>query len=122
MVMAVFDEMSRQQPRRRFTVGITDDVSHLSLDVDTTDDLTPPDMHQAIFYGMGSDGTVGATRQITQIVEGSEEGLYAQAYFHYSAKKSGGYTISQLRIAPHPIRAAYAIEAPTMSDATKTPI
>ena len=110
MVMAVFDEMSRQQPRRRFTVGITDDVSHLSLDVDTTDDLTPPDMHQAIFYGMGSDGTVGATRQITQIA-GSEEGLYAQAYFHYSAKKSGGYTISQLRIAPHPIRAAYAIES-----------
>lgn len=110
MVMAVFDELARPQPRRRFTVGITDDVSHLSLQTGPTADLTPSDMHQAIFYGMGSDGTVGATRQIAQIV-GAADGMYAQAYFHYSAKKSGGYTISQLRIAPHPVKAAYAIES-----------
>ena len=122
MVMAVFDEMSRQQPRRRFTVGITDDVSHLSLDVDTTDDLTPPDMHQAIFYGMGSDGTVGATRQITQIA-GSEEGLYAQAYFHYSAKKIGRIHHFTATDRPTPDQSRIRNrERPTMSDATKTPI
>lgn len=109
MAIAIFNEMSSQNPRRRFTVGITDDVSHLSLTVGATPDLTPDDMHQAIFYGMGSDGTVGATKQIAGII-GATPGLYAQAYFHYSAKKSGGYTISQLRIAPHPVKAAYAIE------------
>ena len=109
MVRAVFDELASDAPRRQFTVGINDDVTHLSLTVPTGHFLNPEsDVHQAIFYGMGSDGTVGATRQIASIASDTA-GLYAQAFFNYSAKKSGGYTISQLRYAPHPIRAEYSI-------------
>lgn len=109
MVRAVFDELASPSPRRQFTVGINDDVTHLSLNIPSGHILNPEsDVHQAIFYGMGSDGTVGATRQIASIASDAA-GLYAQAFFNYSAKKSGGYTISQLRYAPHPIHAEYSI-------------
>lgn len=109
MVKAVVDEALSPTPRQFFTVGITDDVTRLSLDVDTTYSLSDRAMHQAIFFGMGSDGTVGATKQAAGII-GDTEGLYAQAFFTYSAKKSGGYTTSELRIAPEPIHAEYTIE------------
>ncbi len=108
MVKAVFDELSAAAPRHGFTVGIDDDVTHLSLDYDATLDVVPADVAECLFYGMGSDGTVGATRQAAGII-GATEGMYAQAYFHYSAKKSGGYTISELRFAHSPIEAAYSI-------------
>ncbi len=109
MVKAVYDEMGRTQPKKRFTVGIDDDVTGLSLAVDTVHFIdTAPNLHQAVFYGMGSDGTVGATRQLADIITQTSGG-YSQAYFKYSAKKSGGYTISQLRYGPDPIRSEYSI-------------
>lgn len=110
MVKAVCDEAMRPEPKQQFTVGINDDVTHLSLDYDDTHFLVTPEGEvQCEFYGMGSDGTVGATRQIASMI-GNATGLYAQAYFQYSAKKSGGYTVSQLRFGPQPIRSAYRIK------------
>lgn len=108
MVKAVIDNALSSNPKREFTVGITDDVTGLSLPVESFP-LNHPDMVQAIFYGMGSDGTVGATRQAASIIGNTGE-HYAQAFFSYSAKKSGGYTVSQLRIADEPIRSEYSIE------------
>lgn len=109
MAVSVFTEAASAEPKRRFTVGITDDVTHLSLDT-PAGAVVPVEegVTQCVFYGMGSDGTVGATRQAASIIA-AEDGMYAQAYFHYSAKKSGGYTISELRFAPHPIRSEYGI-------------
>ena len=110
MAIAVFTEAAKPDGKRRFTVGINDDVTHLSLDVEPLGQKTTPvDVKECIFFGMGSDGTVGATRQAASILA-DEDGMYAQAYFQYSAKKSGGYTVSQLRFGPHPIRAAYGIK------------
>lgn len=110
MAIAVFDEAARSDGKRRFTVGINDDVTHMSLDVaDAPESVIPADVYQAVFYGIGSDGTVGATRQAAKVLI-SEAPLWAQAYFEYSAKKSDGYTVSQLRVAPHPVQAAYSIE------------
>lgn len=111
MAVAVFDEAAKADGKRRFTVGIDDDVTHLSLSVGSERvDTTESDVKQCVFYGIGSDGTVGATRQAAQIIT-ADDGMYAQAYFSYSAKKSGGYTVSELRYAKHPIRAAYRIES-----------
>ena len=109
MVKAIFDEMGAEKPRRRFTVGIDDDLTGLSLDC-SAEHFMPPQkgVTQAIMYGMGSDGTVGATRQLSNILT-SVCGDYVQAYFNYSAKKSGGYTISQLRYGPEPIVSEYSI-------------
>lgn len=109
MVKAVFDEAAKENPKHQFTVGIDDDVTHLSLDIDPQFTIEPKDTTQCIFYGMGSDGTVGATKQIASII-GNRPGWYAQAYFHYSAKKSGGYTLSQLRFAHSPVTSEYSID------------
>lgn len=109
MVKAVFDEGLKANPKRFFTVGIDDDVTHLSLDYDASFRIPSGGMSQAIFYGMGSDGTVGATKQAAKIISDTG-GFYAQAYFKYSAKKSGGYTVSELRFAHAPIEAEYRIE------------
>lgn len=113
MAEAVFVNAAAAEPKRRFTVGIDDDVTHLSLTVDRCSAAPQADdaggLRQCIFYGMGSDGTVGATRQAASILSG-ELGYYAQAYFNYSAKKSGGYTVSQLRYGPKPITREYSIE------------
>lgn len=108
MCKAIYDEMAKDEPKRRFTVGIIDDVTRLSLDWDDTVDPIAGDTRQIIFYGIGADGTVGATKQAANII-GSHSDYYAQAHFDYSAKKSGGYTISQLRFAKHHISAAYDI-------------
>ncbi len=110
MVKRIYDELASADPLDGFTVGIDDDVTHRSLKV--TDRITPDDgcVLKSISYGMGSDGTVGATKQVAKII-GATEGLYSQAFFNYSAKKSGGYTISQLRIARQPVKAEYSIEA-----------
>ena len=109
MVKRVFDELNTQNPKDGFTIGIDDDVTNTSLEVKEHIDTISPTIRQALFYGMGSDGTVGATKMAAQII-GDAENLFAQAYFHYSAKKSGGYTISELRISPNPVTSAYGIE------------
>ncbi len=109
MVAGVFDELAREQPRRRFTIGITDDVSGTSLDYDATLDIEPADTVRAIFFGLGSDGTVGANKNTIKIL-GSEEGLHAQGYFVYDSKKSGSQTVSHLRFGPQPIRAPYLVQ------------
>ncbi len=110
MVKAVLDEMARETPRQHFTVGISDDVTHLSLTVnETVETNVASQTYQTIFYGIGNDGTVGGTKQVASIM-GNTPGIYAQAYFSYSAKKSGGYTISQLRIGHKPVTSAYGID------------
>lgn len=109
MVARIFEELAKPQPKNGFTIGIDDDITHTSLNVEKHIYSLPPKISQAVFYGMGSDGTVGATKMAAKII-GDAENLYAQAYFHYSAKKSGGYTISELRIGPKPIHSAYGIE------------
>ena len=110
MVKAIYDEMAQPDPRETFTVGINDDVTHLSLDItDHIETSASADTYQVILYGIGNDGTVGGTKQVASIL-GNTPGTYAQAYFSYSAKKSGGYTISQLRMGHKPITSAYGIE------------
>lgn len=107
MAAAVFDELARPAPKRRFTVGIVDDVSHTSLDVDP-DFRTDGDHTSAVFYALGSDGTVGANKSSVKIL-GTEAGLEAQGYFVYDSKKSGSTTISHLRFGRAPIRSTYLV-------------
>jgi pyruvate-ferredoxin/flavodoxin oxidoreductase len=109
MVAGVFDELAGEQPRRRFTIGIRDDVSGTSLAYDATLDIEPPDTVCAIFFGLGSDGTVGANKNTIKIL-GAEEGLHAQGYFVYDSKKSGSQTVSHLRFGPRPIQAPYLVQ------------
>ncbi|MDD4868274.1 MAG: 2-oxoacid:acceptor oxidoreductase family protein, partial [Mycobacterium sp.] len=108
MVAGVFAELAREQPRRRFTVGIDDDVSGTSVDYDPSFDIEAPDAFRAVFFGLGSDGTVSANKNTIKIL-GSEEGLQAQGYFVYDSKKSGSQTESHLRFGPNPIRAPYLV-------------
>jgi len=110
MVAGVLDELAREQPKRRFTIGITDDVSRTSLAYDASLDIEPQDTHRAVFFGLGSDGTVGANKNTIKIL-GDAADLHAQGYFVYDSKKSGGQTVSHLRFGPHPIRAPYLISA-----------
>ncbi len=109
MVAGVFEELARERPRRRFTIGIRDDVSGTSLPYDAALDIEPPETVRAIFFGLGSDGTVGANKNTIKIL-GSEEGLHAQGYFVYDSKKSGSQTVSHLRFGPEPIRAPYLVQ------------
>ena len=108
MVRAVFDELANEKPRRRFTVGIVDDVTGLSLPVDSQFDIEPQDVVRAVFYGLGADGTVGANKNSIKII-GEETDQYAQGYFVYDSKKSGAITISHLRFGPRPIQSSYLI-------------
>jgi pyruvate-ferredoxin/flavodoxin oxidoreductase len=100
---------SDEHPRRRFTIGITDDVSGSSLPYDPALDIEPPGTVRAVFFGLGSDGTVGANKNTIKIL-GSEESLHAQGYFVYDSKKSGSQTVSHLRFGPQPIRAPYLVQ------------
>ena len=108
MVAGIFAELGRERPRRRFTIGITDDVSGLSLPYDPALDIEPPGTIRAVFFGLGSDGTVGANKNTIKIL-GAEENRYAQGYFVYDSKKSGSQTVSHLRFGPQPIRAPYLV-------------
>src|SRR6476660_2116720 len=108
MVTAVLQELGRERPKRRFTVGITDDVSNTSLSYDPSLDIEPKETVRAVFFGLGSDGTVGANKNTIKIL-GSEESRHAQGYFVYDSKKSGSQTVSHLRFGPAPIHAAYLI-------------
>jgi len=110
MVKAVFDEIRKPQPKNHFTVGITDDVSHTSLDV-PADFLTEgDDVVRAMFFGLGADGTVGANKNSIKII-GEETDMHAQGYFVYDSKKAGSRTISHLRFGPRPIRSTYLIQS-----------
>ena len=108
MAKAVYDELAKDRPRPRFTVGINDDITHLSLEVDPDFQLLDPQTHRAVFYGLGSDGTVGANKNTIKII-GSDPGTYAQGYFVYDSKKSGSRTVSHLRFGPNPIQAPYLV-------------
>ncbi|HET7450881.1 MAG TPA: pyruvate:ferredoxin (flavodoxin) oxidoreductase [Gaiellaceae bacterium] len=109
MVAGVFAELAREDPRRRFTIGIRDDVSNSSIDYDARLDIEPATTVRAIFYGLGSDGTVGANKNTIKIL-GADESLHAQGYFVYDSKKSGSQTVSHLRFGPQPIRAPYLVQ------------
>ncbi|MGZ6142878.1 MAG: pyruvate:ferredoxin (flavodoxin) oxidoreductase [Myxococcales bacterium] len=109
MAVAVFDELSREKPRRHFTVGIVDDVTHLSLDYDQALDIEPADVVRAVFFGLGADGTVGANKNSIKII-GEETANYAQGYFVYDSKKSGATTISHPRFGPRPIKSSYLVK------------
>ena len=109
MIKAIFDELKQAQPKNNFTIGIHDDVTHTSLDWDAsyrTDALA--ETFQAMFYGLGSDGTVSANKNTIKIIGEATE-LFAQGYFVYDSKKSGAITVSHLRFGPNPIRSTYLI-------------
>ncbi|MFT7695362.1 MAG: pyruvate-ferredoxin/flavodoxin oxidoreductase, partial [Candidatus Latescibacterota bacterium] len=109
MIKGVFDEMVKDRPRKRFTVGIDDDVSRLSIDYDPSFSTEKDTVKRAVFYGLGADGTVGANKNSIKIIgEGTDN--YAQGYFEYDSKKSGAMTISHLRFGSEPIRSTYLIE------------
>jgi len=109
MVKAVYDELQKPEPKRHFTVGINDDVTHLSLKYDPTFSVEPADVHRALFFGLGADGTVGANKNTIKII-GEDTPNYAQGYFFYDSKKSGTLTTSHLRFGPRPIRSSYLVD------------
>ncbi len=109
MVKGVFEELTKDKPKNHFTVGIYDDLTHSSIDYDPTFDIIDPDTISAVFFGLGSDGTVGANKNSIKII-GEETGNYAQGYFVYDSKKSGAKTVSHLRFGPKPINAPYLIQ------------
>ncbi|MCG8510609.1 MAG: pyruvate:ferredoxin (flavodoxin) oxidoreductase [Rhodospirillales bacterium] len=106
---AVFDELKLDNPKQEFTVGITDDVTHLSLIPDVTFDAEREGVKRAVFFGLGSDGTVGANKNSIKIIAESTDN-YAQGYFVYDSKKAGTMTVSHLRFSPHPIQSPYLVE------------
>ncbi|MBN2217092.1 MAG: pyruvate:ferredoxin (flavodoxin) oxidoreductase [Pirellulales bacterium] len=108
MAVGVFAEMAKAEPRRHFTVGINDDVTHLSVDYDPSYSTEADDVVRAVFFGLGSDGTVGANRNSVKIV-GENTPLYAQGYFVYDSKKAGSVTVSHLRFSPRPIKGSYLV-------------
>lgn len=107
MIKAIFDELKKDTPKHGFTIGIVDDVSHTSLEWDKGFEI-PRDGVRALFYGLGSDGTVGANKNTIKII-GSETDFYTQGYFVYDSKKSGSRTVSHLRFGDNPIRSTYLI-------------
>jgi pyruvate-ferredoxin/flavodoxin oxidoreductase len=108
MVKAVFDELRAARPRNHFTVGIQDDVTGRSLPFDAELDIEPDSVVRAVFYGLGSDGTVGSNKQTIKII-GEETENEAQGFFVYDSKKAGAVTVSHLRFGPRPIRSSYLI-------------
>ncbi|MBN1514748.1 MAG: pyruvate:ferredoxin (flavodoxin) oxidoreductase [Phycisphaerae bacterium] len=108
MIKAVFDNLAQAKPRNHFTVGITEDVSHTSLDCDPAFTTESKDTVRCMFYGLGSDGTVGANKNSIKII-GEDTPNYAQGYFVYDSKKAGSVTVSHLRFGPRPIRSTYLI-------------
>ena len=108
MVKAIVDELSKDKPKNNFTVGINDDVSHLSLDHDTNYIIENADGVRAIFYGLGSDGTVGANKNSIKII-GDNTDLFVQGYFVYDSKKSGSQTVSHLRFGKQPIELPFLV-------------
>ncbi|MBU7582173.1 MAG: pyruvate:ferredoxin (flavodoxin) oxidoreductase [Nostoc sp. TH1S01] len=108
MIKAVFDNLAETTPKNHFTIGINDDVTHTSLDYDPDFHIEPDNIVRAIFYGLGSDGTVGANKNSIKII-GEDTNNYAQGYFVYDSKKSGSVTVSHLRFGSQPIHSTYLI-------------
>jgi pyruvate-ferredoxin/flavodoxin oxidoreductase len=108
MVKGIYDELAKPESKNHFTIGIDDDVSHSSLSYDPSFSTEDPKTVRALFYGLGSDGTVGANKNSIKII-GSETDNFAQGYFVYDSKKSGSMTTSHLRFGPNPIRSTYLI-------------
>ena len=109
MAKAVFDNLKATSPKKEFTVGIKDDLTNLSLDYSNDFHIALPDVKEAIFFGLGSDGTVGANKNTIKIITDREE-YYGQAYFVYDSKKSGSVTESHLRFGPKPINSTYLVQ------------
>ncbi len=110
MVKTVFDELLKDKPKNHFTIGINDDVTHTSLEVDHSFIIEPENVTRALFFGLGSDGTVSANKNSIKII-GENTPLNCQGYFVYDSKKAGSQTTSHLRFGPDPIRAPYLIES-----------
>lgn len=108
MAKGVFDNLAADKPKNHFTVGIHDDVTHTSIDYDESFDIEPANVTRAMFFGLGSDGTVSANKNSIKII-GESTDLYCQGYFVYDSKKAGSQTTSHLRFGPDPIRAPYLI-------------
>jgi pyruvate-ferredoxin/flavodoxin oxidoreductase len=108
MVKAVFDELDKNAPQRHFTLGIVDDVTHMSLAWDASFSTDDEDVSAALFYGLGADGTVSANKNSIKII-GRETDRHVQGYFVYDSKKSGAITVSHLRSSPRTIRSAYLV-------------
>jgi len=109
MVKGLFDEMKKDKPKNHFTLGIHDDLTHTSLEYDPSFSIEPEETLRAVFFGLGSDGTVSANKNSIKII-GEETDNFAQGYFVYDSKKSGAKTISHLRFGPEPINAPYLID------------
>jgi len=114
MVKAVLDALSEAQPKNHFTVGIIDDVTHSSLPLEDSFSIEKDDVVRAVFFGLGSDGTVSANKNSIKII-GEHTDLHAQGYFVYDSKKAGSVTVSHLRFGPEPIRSTYLVERPNFS-------
>ena len=110
-ILAVYDNLQMPEPKNDFTIGIIDDVTFKSLPLLPEQSFAPEGTYEARFYGLGSDGTVGANKNTIKII-GEETDLYCQAYFAYDSKKSGGFTASHLRFGKHPIRSTYLVTNP----------
>jgi len=108
MVKAIYDNLTKSQPKDHFTIGIQDDVSHTSLNYDAAFSTEPDSVVRALFYGLGADGTVGANKNSIKII-GENTDNYAQGYFVYDSKKSGAMTVSHLRFGPQPIHSSYLV-------------
>ena len=109
MVKAVFDELDKEKPKNHFTIGINDDVTHSSLEFDSSFSVADKETFRGLFFGLGSDGTVGANKNSIKII-GEETPNYAQGYFVYDSNKSGSMTTSHLRFGKNPIKSSYLIE------------
>lgn len=109
MIIAIYNELSKNNPREKFTIGIEDDVTGLSLKYQTEISIEPSDQFRAVFYGTGADGTVGANKNSIKII-GDDTSLYVQGYFIYDSMKSGSVTVSHLRFGKDPIRSTYRIQ------------
>jgi len=108
MIKGLFDEMKKDIPKNHFTIGIDDDLTHSSISYDPDFSIEPDDRTRAVFYGLGSDGTVGANKNSIKII-GEETDNYAQGYFVYDSRKAGSLTISHLRFGPTPIYSTYLV-------------
>ncbi|MBE9126013.1 MULTISPECIES: pyruvate:ferredoxin (flavodoxin) oxidoreductase [unclassified Coleofasciculus] len=109
MIKGIFDNLAAEKPKNHFTIGINDDLTHTSLPFDANFSTEPDSVVRCLFYGLGSDGTVGANKNSIKII-GGETNNYAQGYFVYDSKKSGSVTVSHLRFGPEPIRSTYLID------------
>ena len=117
-ILAVFDNLKEDEPKDRFTIGIIDDVTNTSLEIKEVINTEPKETIKCKFWGFGSDGTVGANKQAIKII-GDDTDMYAQGYFSYDSKKSGGVTISHLRFGNEPIKSTYLITEPDFVSCSK---